>query len=129
MADYFWFSVFVFANVLLLTLLGINVSRVRISERIAHGDGGNVVLKKAIRAHGNGIEHVMVYALAILALQLVQAPVAWLATLVCVFTLARVLHAWGMLAVNFPARRVGAGLTFLLEIVAVFAVLAFGVLA
>ena len=54
---------------------------------------------------------------------------AWLATLVCVFTLARVLHAWGMLAVNFPARRIGAGLTFLLEIVAVFAVLVFGVLA
>lgn len=128
MADYFWFSVFVFANVLLLTVLGINVSRVRIRERIAHGDGGNVLLKKAIRAHGNGVEHVMVFALAVLALALVQAPAAWQASLVCLFTLARVLHAWGMLAVNFPARRVGAGLTFLLELVAVFAVLVFGIL-
>ena len=64
-----WFKFYVFANVLIITLLALNVSRLRMFERVANGDGGKVSLKKAIRAHANGVEHVMPYGLVMYALQ------------------------------------------------------------
>ncbi|TJY64950.1 glutathione S-transferase [Sinimarinibacterium sp. CAU 1509] len=111
-----WFGLFVLFNVLLLTLLAMNVSRLRLQERVANGDGGLISLKKAIRAHLNGVEHVVVYALVILALSLLRASPTLQAVLVIGFSLARVLHAYGMLAVAFNARRIGAGATYLFEL-------------
>lgn len=128
MAQYFWFNLFVFLNVLMLTLLAMNVSGLRMKEKVAIGDGGNTVVNKAIRAHGNGVEHVVVFGLMLLALELSNAPAGLLATLVVGFTVARVLHAVGMLGPVFKARRAGAAATYLLAIVAVFAVLVYGIL-
>jgi uncharacterized membrane protein YecN with MAPEG domain len=125
----FWFSCFVFANGLLLALLAANVSRVRIAERVPHGDGDRLPLKKAIRAHGNGVEHTTIYALCILALALAKAPPVLQATLVVGFTLVRLAHALAMLRSLFQLRRVAAFLTYLFELAAVGAVLAYGVLA
>ncbi|MFE8072275.1 MAPEG family protein [Marinobacteraceae bacterium S3BR75-40.1] len=126
---FFWFNLFVGLNVLLITLLAMNVSRLRITQRVPHGEGDNVTVKKAIRAHGNGVEHTTVFGLAVLALQLSEAPAALLATLVLGFTAFRLVHAYGMLQSVFNARRVGAGVTYLAEIVAVVAVLIYGVMA
>ena len=101
----------------------------RIAEHVPHGDGDKVPLKKAIRAHGNGVEHTTIYALCILALALVEAPPALQATLVVGFTLARLAHALAMLRSLFQLRRAAAFLTYLFELAAVGAVLAYGVLA
>ena len=46
-----------------------------------------------------------------------------MATMVLAFLAGRVLHAIGMLKRNFTARRVGAGITFLAEIVAIVVLL------
>ncbi len=119
-----WFGLFALFNVLLLTLLAMNVSRLRMQERVANGDGGLVSLKKAIRAHLNGVEHAVVYALVILALALLQASPKLLAPLVIGFSLARVLHACGMLTVAFNARRIGAGATYLFELLGLAALAA-----
>jgi len=123
MAAHFWFDLFVFLNVLILTLLALNISRLRISEKVANGDGNNVELKKAIRAHGNGVEHVVVFALLILALESGSAPSTLLAALVGVFTLGRLAHAAGMLGSFFNLRRLGAVTTYLLELAALAGVL------
>jgi hypothetical protein len=118
MDNFIWFYVFVAFNAALLLLLAMNVSRVRMRERIAHGDGGNIAMKAAIRAHGNGIEFVPIFGLVILALCMNQTPNNWVAGLVIAFSLGRVLHAIGMLTTAMQARRMGAGLTFSLMLAA-----------
>jgi hypothetical protein len=123
MSGYFWFEVFVFVNVLLVTVLGINVSRVRIREGVPHGSGGNLPVKKAVRAHGNAMEHVAIFALVVLALELAAAPAALLGTLVAAFSVARFMHPFGMLGQAFWARRTGAAVTFLCELAGVIALL------
>ena len=70
MNNYIWFGIFVSANVLLTTLLALNVSLTRIRLKIANGDGDNIEMKKAIRAHGNNVEHVPIFGLVVLALVL-----------------------------------------------------------
>ena len=129
MAQLFWFKLFVVLNVLLVTLLALNISRLRVKEKVANGDGGKLVMKKAIRAHGNAVEHVVVFALIILALELSPVGTGMLAILVIGFTVARVLHAAGMLGAAFNARRIAAGVTYLLELTGIVALLFYGVLA
>lgn len=122
MTPYFWLGAFAAANTLLLTLLALNVSRVRIRERVSHGDGGVLALKKAMRAHGNGVEHLVVVGLQVLALELMGASPAVLATLVLVFTGSRIVHAAGMLGSLAGLRRAGAVGTYLSELGGVAAV-------
>ncbi len=126
MMEFFWFKWFVLGNALLLTLLGLNVSRLRIKLKVAHGDGGQIPLKQAIRAHGNGVEHVLLFGMILLAVEMTQAQGTILAVLVSGFTVARVLHAIGMLSRHILARRIGASLTFAGELAAL-AVLFFSI--
>ncbi|RMF19572.1 MAG: hypothetical protein D6758_01785 [Gammaproteobacteria bacterium] len=109
------FAAAVLANGALLLLLALNVSRVRIQEKIAYGDGDNKRMKAAIRAHANGIEQVPLFLLLVLALEILGFNGLWLTGLVVAFTLSRVLHAHGMLASNFMTRRVGATVTYLAQ--------------
>ncbi len=117
-----WFSVFVFFNVGLLTLLALNVSRVRIREHQAHGDGGKAHLSRAIRAHGNGVEHAIPFALILLALESCPAHTISLMTLSIGFSIARVMHATAMLGSFFQLRRIAALLTYLFEALGVIAI-------
>lgn len=119
--SYFWFSVFVLLNTAILFFLAANVSRLRIKLRISVGDGGNNGLIYAMRAHGNAVEQVPVFALIVLALTLLHAAPTLLAVVVTGFTLARAFHAYGMLFRSFLARRIGAGGTYLLQILGVAA--------
>lgn len=117
-----WFGVFVAFNVILLVLLAINVSRLRIVKKVAQGDGGDVTIKAAIRAHVNGVENVPIFALVLLALEFSHTSETLIAGLVVVFCVARLAHAVGMLTRFFNFRRVGAGLTYLCEIVGALAI-------
>lgn len=123
MNAYFWLGVFTAANTLLLTLLALNVSRLRIRERVSHGDGGHLSLKKAIRAHGNGVEHLVVVALQVLTLELLGAPYLVLAALVTLFTASRILHAASMLGAWSGLRKASAAGTYLSELGGAVAVL------
>ncbi len=118
MTDYFWFSALVAANGLLLFLLTANVSRHRMKNQISLGDGDNKELRKAMRAHGNNIEQLPIYALVILALTFLGASNTVLAGLVIAYTLSRIIHAYGMLNNNFPTRRIGMAVTYLLQLIA-----------
>ncbi|MFO7529955.1 MAG: MAPEG family protein [Marinobacter sp.] len=129
MTQHFWFNLFVFMNTSLLILLALNISRLRMTEKIPNGDGGSVTMKKAIRAHGNGVEHAVVAGLIVLALEFGQTPSALLITVIIGFTASRVLHAAGMLGSNFNARRFGAGATYFFEVLGAGGLLMYGVLA
>lgn len=119
MNEYFWFSILVLVNAIILYVLTANVSRLRLKLRISIGDGGSKEMLYAIRAHSNGVEQVPIYALVILALTLLSTNPYILAGLVISFSIARVFHAYGMLGKNFIGRRIGAGLTYILQMVAI----------
>ncbi|HEY7772692.1 MAG TPA: MAPEG family protein [Marinagarivorans sp.] len=118
MGSYFWFSVFVASNSLLLFMLAMRVSLLRLKLGISTGDGDNPQLFKAIRAHSNGVEQVPIFGLLVLALSFNQLRSDYLAALVIVFTLARVCHGLGMNYRIYRARQLGAGVTYLLQIAA-----------
>ncbi len=103
--------------ILLLTVLGLNVSRTRIREKVAFGDGGNRPLQGAQRAHLNALEQ-------IIPLLPMLWIIAWLGgspwsihLLGISLFVSRVLHAIGMLQRNFLFRRLGALISFVLGIV------------
>ncbi|MES1945389.1 hypothetical protein PC39_14777 [Salinisphaera sp. PC39] len=121
MSGLFWFQVFVGVNVLIVTLLAVNVSRMRLREQVSLGDGGKPTVRNAVRAHANGVEHVAMFGLLVLALELAAAPGVLLGTLVIAFTVSRLLHPVGMLGTAFQMRRLGAGITFLCEFVGIVA--------
>lgn len=122
MDDYFWFSVLIAINSLLILTLAMNVSRLRIKHRISLGDGGNKSLMAAIRTHCNGVEQLPTFAMVIFVLTLLGVSTTILSILVIGFTLARLCHAYGMLYRVFIARRLGAGLTYIFQLIAVVSV-------
>jgi uncharacterized membrane protein YecN with MAPEG domain len=119
MENYYWFAVFVLANSTILYLLTANVSRLRLKLKISVGDGGHKDMLLAIRAHSNGVEQVPIFALIVLTLTLTQTPDILLAFFVVTFTVARLLHAYGMLCRFFLGRRIGAAFTYLLQLLGI----------
>jgi len=118
MNNYFWFSLLIAMNSLLVLVLAMNVSRLRIKHKISLGDGGNKCLMAAIRSHCNALEQLPIFAMVILALTYLSASTTLLSTLVIGFTLARIFHAYGMLSRAFIARRIGAGFTYIFQLIA-----------
>ena len=123
MYDFFWFSVLIATNGLLLVLLTANVSRLRMKLKAPYGDKRDKDLMKAIRTHANGTEQVPVFALMILALSLLSSSSTLLASLVILFTFSRVVHAYGMLATVPILRQAGAAITYVVQMVAAIVLL------
>jgi uncharacterized protein len=106
----------------LVFLLGANVTRLRVSTGKVGGsqltqDPTNKLFI-AVRAHGNAAEYVPI--LVVLFLLVGARSPEWLAIpMIIAATLARLLHAYGMLtarslAAPTTAREIGAGATYLL---------------
>jgi len=129
MIEHWWFAVYVALNALIVTLLALNVSYKRIALGVANGDGGKLEMKKAIRAHANGVEHVSIFGLVVLALTLVQASSTLQGVAVIGFSAARVLHGVGMIAAVPQLRRAGATVTYLGEIFGIVALIGYLVTA
>ncbi len=78
---------------LLLTGLSLQVSRLRLRHRVSFGDGGHADLLRAVRAHGNTLEHASLFGLLALACAaLPAAPLGALSACCAVFVAARVVH-------------------------------------
>ena len=82
-------------HVLLMLALLVPISRHRHDHKIGLGDGGDKVLARKVRVHGNFIEHAPFALLMLGLLELSGLPAAWLWTMGSVLLLARVLHAVG----------------------------------
>jgi uncharacterized membrane protein YecN with MAPEG domain len=111
-----YFNLYVALGVLLITVLAMNVSRVRIKEKIGNGDGNNRTLKKAIRAHMNSVEHIIPFALILFSLVHIQFESKYISTFAIGFIIVRILHSYSMLSSAFKIRQISAGLTYIFEI-------------
>jgi len=103
-------------NALLITLLGMNVSRLRGAHGVGIETPVPAELIRPLRAHGNAIEWVPLGLLLLLALELSGAGTRFTLHL-CGGTLllGRALHAAGFLGKN-KLSMVGAALTYLVLI-------------
>ncbi len=88
--------------------LAIRCGRVRTSAKIMHGDGGNPLLQRRMRAHLNFAENTPLVLILTLALELAGTPTLWLAIAAALFIIARVCHGIGMDAEQ-PSRLRGIG--------------------
>jgi uncharacterized protein len=96
---------------LLYAALALEVARLRRGNRVLFGDGENVRLRSAIRAHANFIEYVPIIALLVAMLEMSGISTARVHVLMGALLLARLLHPVGMYwkpgTWQFSAGRVG----------------------
>jgi uncharacterized protein len=76
--------------------LAMRCGRLRASEKILHGDGGNAALLRRMRAQSNFIEYTPIALILIAAIELSAKGGTWLAVVGAVYMAGRVLHAFGM---------------------------------
>jgi uncharacterized protein len=107
---------FVGAVLFLITALALNVTRLRFAARVSLGDGGSRPLAVAIRAHGNALEHGLLLAVALVLSEVAGLPARFVVGLGWAILVARLAHAAGFLRLGFHVVRVGAALTYALEV-------------
>ena len=84
------------AAAILHVWLSLRVSRLRRPLKIGVGDGGNEVLLRRIRAHGNFAENMPLFLVLLGFVELAVGKSLWLWAAAIVFVLARIAHAFGM---------------------------------
>lgn len=92
--------------------LGIRVGRVRTSEKVSVGDGGNEKVIRRMRAQANFVEYAPFVLILIALLEAATGTSTWLWAVMAVFMLARIAHAFGMDGL-MPARGAGIAVTML----------------
>ncbi len=95
-------------NLLLMLLLGLNVTRLRVKTDTVVGIGEDAALERGIRAHGNNAEYVPGALIAIAMMAAVGYSATWIHALGGLLFVARLLHAYGIqkVEVKLPATRV-----------------------
>jgi uncharacterized membrane protein YecN with MAPEG domain len=81
---------------LLYAFLGLRVARMRRGNKIGFGDGDNVYLRSAIRAHAHFAEYVPIIVIMNALLEMGGASPAQMHVLLGTLTVSRVLHPLGM---------------------------------
>ena len=99
---------------LIFVALSIRTLRIRRGLQLAVGDGGNPIMLRAIRAHGNFAEYVPLGLLLILACEGLGAPKLLVHGLGAMLLLGRLVHAIGISRQDevFAYRVTGMALTF-----------------
>ena len=121
MTLFYWHIVL---NLGLVTLLAMNISRLRIRERVGLGDGGKLALKKAIRPHANALEHVLPFSFMVFVAASLEVNEHYLLILVTAFFVSRLVHAASYLYSSDIARRLSASVTYLCELAALVSIVA-----
>ena len=89
--------------------LMVRCGRVRSSAKILHGDAGNPLMMKRMRAHSNFIESAPLVLILTAAIEISGKGGIWLPLVVGAYLLVRVAHAFGMdLDKGNPWRAAGA---------------------
>ena len=86
------FYLFVAIGFLLTTLLALNVSRVRIKQKITHGDKGNKLLRNAMIAHSNALEQIVPFSIILFVLVKQNTSEMMIQVLSLGFIVVRILH-------------------------------------
>jgi|GEM_PF-2398340 hypothetical protein len=95
---------------IIITLLSLNVTRVRAATDVFHDDGGIESLARARRAHYTVLQFSLIFLVALTVYEMAGAPKDWIIPIGLTFILGRLLHAYGMLklAPKNPLRAIGA---------------------
>ena len=98
--------------------LGFRCGQVRTSAKISHGDGGNPLLARRMRAQLNFAENTPIVLILFLGLELCgMIPDIVLAIIAPIYIIARIAHAVGMDAESdSKARMAGVVLTMLITL-------------
>jgi uncharacterized membrane protein YecN with MAPEG domain len=106
---------------LLYAVLGLQVSRLRRGNKVLFGDGDNIKLRSAIRAHANFAEYVPIIVLMLAMLEMSGMPPARVHLLLGALLVARLLHPLGMYVgprtLQFQICRVGGILLTILVLI------------
>jgi uncharacterized membrane protein YecN with MAPEG domain len=113
MTIFYWHIVL---NLGLVTLLAMNISRLRLRERVGLGDGGKLALKKAIRPHVNALEHVLPFSFMVFVAASLEVNETYLLVLVVVFFVSRLGHALSYLYSSDIARQLSAMVSYICEV-------------
>lgn len=98
--------------------LSLRIGKVRMSQKILHGDGGNDLLMRRMRAQSNFIENTPLALILIAAIEIAGKGGIWLAPVAAIFMLGRVAHGLGMdSATPSRMRMIGALCTMLVLLV------------
>jgi uncharacterized membrane protein YecN with MAPEG domain len=84
------------AAALLNIWLGIRISRMRLSQKISVGDGGNPMLAARMRAQLNFAEYAPIVLILIALIELGHGTSNWLWAVGAIFVIGRIFHAVGM---------------------------------
>jgi uncharacterized protein len=95
------------AAAILHVWLSVRVSRLRRPLKVGVGDGGNEILLRRIRAHGNFSENVPIFLILLGLLEFATGGDLWLWGAALLFILARIAHAFGMDRAGANPLRVG----------------------
>jgi uncharacterized membrane protein YecN with MAPEG domain len=113
------------AGVLALIFMALTlwVSAARMQYRVLHGDGGNEVLHRRIRAHANFAEYVPLILLLVGLLEAAGGNPANVRSLLVVLVVARIAHPIGMTTREgsigqYVLRGGGAGATWAVMVIA-----------
>jgi len=94
--------------------LGLRTGRVRYSRKILHGDAGDPVLIRRMRAQANFVENTPFVLILIAVIEMTGKGGKWLAVVGSLYMLGRVAHAFGMDSDKpSPLRMIGFGVTVL----------------
>lgn len=111
------------AAALLNIWLAMRAGRVRVTEKVSIGDGGNPRLIARMRAHANYAEYTPFFLILLGLIELGSGTSLWLWGIGVIYILARIAHAFGMDAEKpGKLRLIGIAVTFIaLIILAVWA--------
>lgn len=93
------------------------IGKLRMGEKILHGDGGNALMQHRIRAHLNFVENTPLALILIGLVEMTGKGGQWLAIAGALFMLGRVLHVIGMdRETANPFRAIGTMTAMLLQL-------------
>lgn len=98
------------ACALLNLWLAFRCARIRVGSKALHGDGGNPLLARRMRAHANFVEYTPIILILFALIELAIGSPAWLWAGAAVYTAARLAHGYGMDAGHPTVWRAGGAL-------------------
>lgn len=101
---------FAAACALLNLWLAIRCARIRVVDKLLHGDAGNSLLARRMRAHANFVEYTPIVLILFALVEMAVGASLWLWIGALVYVVARVAHAFGMDADKPTVWRAGGAL-------------------
>ncbi len=106
---------------LLYLPLAANVIRIRRADRISLGDGGNSLLERRIRAHGNFAEYVPITLILIALAEAGGGAAALIHGLGIVFVIGRAMHAFALSSLTLRLKARVGGMILTLTVIGIAA--------